>query len=213
MINYNYSLKRSARRSVSVVVKDDNSLIVHAPLKMPLNEIERFLLSKSRWIDGHLRKNDFANGQLADIISYKKIFVSGKAVDLSFGGGNSISADGVHIKSLKCLKKLYVENFGEQFLRLFNEISREFGFTFGSVDFKDYKAKWGCCDRNKNITFNYKLLMLPENLWRYVASHELCHTIYMDHSKGFHALLESVLPSCKTDRKQLKNYSRLTRLY
>ena len=108
MIKYEYSLIRSARRSVSVSIKDDNSLVVHAPLRMSLSEIERFLLSKSGWIDSHLRRNAAENSLLSDIISYNKILVVGVPVKLSMGERNVILSDEVQVKSLKNLKKLYV---------------------------------------------------------------------------------------------------------
>lgn len=213
MIKYEYLLKRSARRSVSVSIKDDNSLIVHAPLRMPTSEIEKFLLSKSKWIDSHLRRNLSESSALSDIVSYKSILFAGVPVKLTIGESNAVLQGEVQVKSLKNLKKLYVDNLGGQFLQLFNDICSENNFNCGSIIFKDYKAKWGCCDRAKNITFNYKLLMLPQNLWRYVAVHELCHTVYMDHSKLFYGLIECILPTYRTDIKQLKSYSRITRLY
>lgn len=213
MIKYEYSLKRSARRSVSVSIKDDNSLVVHAPLRMPIGQIEKFLLSKSGWIDRHLRQNEAKKAVLSDIVSYEGILVAGTKVKLTVGGQNAFLPDGVYVKSFKNLKKLYVDNLGEQFMQIFEVIRREHGFKCGSVDFKDYKAKWGCCDRVGNIVFNYKLLMLPRALWRYVAAHELCHTVHMNHSSEFYGLLETVLPDYKTYAKQLKNYSCITRLY
>lgn len=213
MIKYDYLLKRSARRSVSVIIKDDNSLVVHAPLRMPVGEIEKFLLLKSKWIDRHLQRNLSENSVLADIITYNKILLCGVPVKLTVGERNEMLTDEVQVKSLKHLKKLYVAELGGQFLELFNEICRENNFVYGSVGFKDYKAKWGCCDRQGNIAFNYKLLMLPQNLWRYVAVHELCHTVYMNHSKLFYGLVGRILPTCKSDIKQLKSYSRITRLY
>lgn len=213
MIKYKYSLKRSARRSVSVCVKDDNTLVVHAPLRMPIAEIEKFLLSKSGWIDAHLRRNESKNAALSDIVSYKSILVAGVAVNFTLGDRNAFASDGVCAKSLKSLRKLYVDNLGGSFMRIFEELCRAHNFKCGNVGFKDYKAKWGCCDVAGNITFNYKLLMLPQDIWRYVAAHELCHTVYMDHSKKFYELLARVLPDYKIYRKQLKSYSRITRLY
>ena len=186
MIKYEYTLKRSARRSVSVSIKDDNSLTVHAPLHMTTSEIEKFLLSKSKWIDSHLRRNLSESSVLSDIVSYKSILYAGVSLKLTIGESDGVLSDEIQVRSLKSLKKLYVDNLGGQFLQLFNDICRENNFKCGSVNFKDYKAKWGCCDRSKNITFNYKLLMLPQNLWRYVVVNELCHTVYMDHSKRFY---------------------------
>ena len=147
MIKYEYLLKRSARRSVSVIIKDDNSLVVHAPLRMSVSEIEKFLLSKSAWIDKHLRRHIVENSGLSDIISYKKILVSGVPVKLSVGERNAVLQDEVQVKSLKNLKKLYVDNFGGQFLKLFEEICSENNFTYGSVSFKDYMQNGACCAR------------------------------------------------------------------
>ncbi|MDE6690861.1 MAG: M48 family metallopeptidase [Clostridia bacterium] len=213
MIKYEYSLIRSARRTVSLSIKDDNSLVVHAPLRLPISEIEKFILSKSGWIDRHLHQNEVQNAAFSDVYSYKSILVAGVPVKFEIGERNSFLEDWVCVKSLKSLKKLYVDNLGGQFMQLFEEICREHNFKCGKVGFKDYKSRWGCCDRAGNITFNYKLLMLPQQFWRYVAAHELCHTVYMDHSKMFYCLLERILPDYKTYRKQLKMYPCINRLY
>ncbi len=213
MINYDYTLKRSARRSVSVCVRDDNTITVNAPLRMPIKDIEKFLLSKSGWIELHLRRNESNSEFLSEIISYKKVMVAGKEVPLILGENNAFSEDEVRAKSVKHIKKLFIDNLGGRFLDLFDTICAENNFQCANVEFKDYKSKWGCCDRGGNIIFNYKLLMLPQSLWRYIAVHELCHTVYMNHSKSFYLLVESVLPDYKTCMRQLKLYSRITRLY
>lgn len=213
MVKYDYELKRSARRSIGISIKDDNSIIVRAPLRMPQKDIDKFILSKSKWIDGHLNKNAAKAVALSEIIEYKKILVSGVSLPLFIGGKNLFSPEFVQVKSFKELKKLYVDNLGGAFFKVFNQILNDFNFSCGKVEFKSYKSKWGCCDRAGNIVFNYKLLMLPENLWRYVAVHELCHTVYMNHSKNFYALVGSILPDFKSDVKKLKSYSRITSLY
>lgn len=213
MVKYDYELKRSVRRSVSLCVKDDNSITVNAPLKMPLKDIESFLLSKSGWIESHLLRNEQNNAFLTEILSYQKVLVAGTAVPLAIGANNEFLSGEVRVKAIKNLKKLFTDNLGGRFLEIFNLIKAQNNFRCAKVEFKDYKAKWGCCDRSGNITFNYKLLMLPPDLWWYVAVHELCHTVYMNHSKSFYSLVERVLPNYKTDRNRLKLYSRITRLY
>ena len=40
----------------------------------------------------------------------------------------------------------------------------------------------------------------------YVVVHELCHLVYMDHSKEFWALVEKYIPNCKEIRRRL-NYN------
>lgn len=49
-----YILKRSKRKSISVEISREANVIVRAPLKMTVKDIEAFLNSKSEWIDKHL---------------------------------------------------------------------------------------------------------------------------------------------------------------
>ncbi len=54
MNKYEYVLKRSKRKSISVEISREAKIIVRAPLKMSVKDIEAFLNSKSQWIDKHL---------------------------------------------------------------------------------------------------------------------------------------------------------------
>lgn len=56
MPRYKYELRRSKRKTVSVEISREARIIVRAPLKMKTADIERFLLSKSVWIDSNLEK-------------------------------------------------------------------------------------------------------------------------------------------------------------
>jgi YgjP-like, metallopeptidase domain len=50
---------------------------------------------------------------------------------------------------------------------------------------KSQRTRWASCSAKKNLSLNTKLLFLSPDLVRYVLIHELCHTVYMDHSKEF----------------------------
>ncbi len=54
MTDLKYELRRSKRRTVSVEISREASIIVRASLKMPLRDIDAFLQSKSSWITEHL---------------------------------------------------------------------------------------------------------------------------------------------------------------
>ncbi len=51
-----YTLIRSNRRTLSLQVKSDGSLVVRCPRRYPAREVQRFVESKSRWIQENLRK-------------------------------------------------------------------------------------------------------------------------------------------------------------
>jgi len=47
----NYTLKRSKRKSISVSVSKDLTVVVKAPLKMPKRDIEAFVKKHADWIE------------------------------------------------------------------------------------------------------------------------------------------------------------------
>ena len=208
MIKIKYELIRSDRKTLCISIRD-NKVIVRAPLRMSITKIEDFVRQKSEWIVKQLSKVD----DYKQLSTYKYILVKGEMVPLIVGEKNKITKNGVYVKSFSQIPNLYIDTFGDEFLKLFKEISKSYGLKASSVRFKAYKARWGCCDAKKAIIFNYKLLMLPTDLWRCVIVHELCHTVFMDHSKNFHALAKTVMPSYAVAHKKLKNYSAVTRLY
>ncbi|MGN0815021.1 MAG: M48 family metallopeptidase [Candidatus Coproplasma sp.] len=207
-----YTVKYARRRTISLKIENDGSVIISCPFGTPKSEIDNFILSKRNWIEKHLNSVTQRNAEWADVINYKKILIGGKAYGLKFGNGNIIK-DYIEINNLKSLRKLFIENFSSDFLSLFNSVCENCGLKANSVKFKDYKSMWGCCDGKNNITFNYKLMMLPRNLQIYIIVHELCHTLYHDHSKKFWGCVEKILPDYKQRIRQMKEYSFITRIY
>lgn len=68
-------------------------------------------------------------------------------------------------------------------------ISRELALPFQGISIRQQKTIWGSCSIRKTISLNSKLLFLPPALVKYVLIHELCHTIHLNHSRDFWALV------------------------
>lgn len=207
-MNFGYEIIRSQRKTLCVSIAD-GKVTVRAPLAISAEKIESFVRQKSHWIEKHLENDP----QTADVVSLKKIYARGVLLPLSVGGENKITESSVSVSSPKCLKRLYISEFAKEFSDMLNAISDASGLKAASVSFKAYRSRWGCCDNSGAITFNYKLLMLPTELWKCVIVHELCHTRVMNHSAAFYALAVSVMPDYATVHKGLKRYSYVCRLY
>jgi len=82
------------------------------------------------------------------------------------------------------------------------------GFKFGRVLVKSQRTRWGSCSRRKTISLNLKLLFIPQDLAQYVLIHELCHTVHLNHSQKFWALLTRHEPDCKNKEKELRSAGR-----
>lgn len=49
-------IKRSNRRTVSLQVGINGEIVVHAPLKMPVNDIEAFVKKNEKWLENAIEK-------------------------------------------------------------------------------------------------------------------------------------------------------------
>ncbi|WNZ23965.1 DUF45 domain-containing protein [Leptolyngbya sp. NK1-12] len=69
------------------------------------------------------------------------------------------------------------------------QTSQDVVLPFNRAAVRGQKTLWASCSIKANISLNYKLLFLPPHLVRYVFIHELCHTVHLNHSRKFWALV------------------------
>jgi predicted metal-dependent hydrolase len=63
--------------------------------------------------------------------------------------------------------------------------AKEIGVTPAGVSVRNFKARWGSCDKKGQVVFNWNIIKAPHGVVDYVVVHELCHLIYPNHSKDF----------------------------
>ncbi len=68
------------------------------------------------------------------------------------------------------------------------------GVTYTAITIRDQRTRWGSCSRTGALSFNWRLLLAPEDVLDYVIWHEVCHLRVMDHSPRFWALVASRCP-------------------
>jgi predicted metal-dependent hydrolase len=83
-------------------------------------------------------------------------------------------------------------------------VSDETGLTFSATTIRAQKTRWGSCSRDRRITLNRGLLFLPPSLVRYLMVHELCHTVHMNHSRRYWALVARHEPGYKALEQALR---------
>ena len=78
------------------------------------------------------------------------------------------------------------------------------GVSYGTVTIREQKTRWGSCSAKGNLNFNWKLVLMPQEILDYVVVHELAHRIQMNHSAAFWAEVGKILPDYKERRQWLK---------
>ena len=69
-------------------------------------------------------------------------------------------------------------------------LAKKHGFRYSRCTVRDVQSRWGSCTSHGSINLNIRLSMLPDRLIDYVLLHELCHTVEMNHSERFWALMD-----------------------
>lgn len=65
------------------------------------------------------------------------------------------------------------------------ELARAAGVTVSSVSIGDPVSRWGSCSSSGSIRYNWRLILAPPELLRFVVTHEVAHRLHMDHSPAF----------------------------
>lgn len=79
-----------------------------------------------------------------------------------------------------------------------------YGFSHGNISVRDQSSRWGSCSGKGNLSFNWKLLLLPEPMADYVVVHELCHLKEFNHSPRFWELVERAIPDARRIARELR---------
>ena len=70
------------------------------------------------------------------------------------------------------------------------------------------RTKWGNCSGLHNLSFNWRLIMAPDFVMRYLVTHEAVHLAVPDHSQRFWLTVQSLCPDMERAKQWLSANSR-----
>ncbi len=87
------------------------------------------------------------------------------------------------------------------------ELATRYRLKYGKVTIRAARTKWGSCTARGDISLSLYLMTLPEHLRDYIIIHELCHTVHLNHSPRFHALVNELTGGRERElAKELRQY-------
>jgi predicted metal-dependent hydrolase len=75
---------------------------------------------------------------------------------------------------------------------------------FNRIIIRDQKRRWGSCSANGTLSFNWRLMLGPGSVARYLVAHELSHRAHPDHSRRFWAKVGELCPDFREQERWLK---------
>lgn len=209
---------RSDRRTASLYVLPNATVLVKAPLKMSDTTIQAFVKEHSDWIEKRLAVLN--QGPIAPVRDYKEgeqFFYLGKIYSLTIGNYGAISAkdDKLQFPSVlsfrikKELDSWYIARAKKIITELAQKYAMDMQVTYQSISFSDTKSRWGACTHDNHLQFNWRLVMAPMLVIIYVVTHELSHIDEKNHSADFWRRVRRYNPSYVQSRKWLKTHGNL----
>ncbi len=68
------------------------------------------------------------------------------------------------------------------------EIASRAGVSVRSVGIGDASSRWGSCSASGAIRYNWRLILAPPEVRRWVVAHEVAHRVHMNHGAAFKTL-------------------------
>lgn len=222
MITPDY-IERSNRKTLSLSVLKDGSVVVKAPIRMRDEVIIKFVEDKQEWIKSKLFLVNKTINKFEDVVSYKSFLLYGNKYTLLASDVKRIETnDKFQIvfpqktepeKILKLIKSWYKKVAKQVLQDRLEYIESRIKLKSMIMKIGDSKGRWGSCNSKGVINLNFRVIMLPPAIIDYVIVHELCHLVEMNHSKNFWKLVESFLPNVDNLKAEIKEYSFLLTLF
>lgn len=210
-----YTIERSHRRTISLSIKPDGSIVIKAPHLVPKLIIDQFVSKNQDWIDRRLDKLAASPVKRTGTYSDGDIFLYlGKEVRLRFGNYTAIKVVGdelqfpigLQFRIKKELEAWYVSQGKTLITKQLEKYAREMDAEYTALMFSDTRSKWGSCSHDNRLQFSWRLIMAPILVMNYVIVHELTHTTEKNHSRDFWKRVEKYNPSYRQSRKWLKDH-------
>jgi predicted metal-dependent hydrolase len=70
----------------------------------------------------------------------------------------------------------------------------ELGVAVKRVSVRDQSSRWGSCSNTGVLSFSWRLVLAPSFVLDYLAAHEVCHLVELNHSPRFWRLVKRIYP-------------------
>ncbi len=211
-----YTLIKSKRRTISIMIDKDANVIVKAPVAVSQKYIDEYVASKKSWIEKNVKRMS-ENAILRQPKEYtggEVFMIFGKEYTMCISSVDDeikIVEDRIFFPSdflddpKQHMVDWYLGIAKKYIIKRAEQIAQQTNLKPNKIKITKADKRWGSCSSKKNINFSYKLVMANEHAIDYVIIHELAHLLHMNHSRQFWATVGSLMPDYKQHKKYLKD--------
>jgi len=212
-----YQIVYSNRKTLSIIVERDRSILVRAPRHMSAEEIQQLVDEKKLWL---LEKINHPQKYPPEPV--KKEFVTGETI-LYLGRNYRLEltdedSDAIRFESYfyisrhqkaragELFRAWYMQRAHEKLLPRIRHFAQSLGVTYNRLLISDLKYRWASCTPKNNLNFNWRILKAPMFVVDYLIVHELAHLIEPSHSSAFWNVVAVQIPGYERPKTWLREF-------
>ncbi len=219
-----YILTRKKVKNINLRVKEDGSVCVSAPNRVPLKFLDDFVKSRYEFISSARERfsnaehkklcyDTLSSGDTVSLLGQNMTIAVEYGDDCVYPDKNRLVVRTTDTENADYIRKMLKDFFYNSTVSLFKALNDEVSklyyekYSIKSVPIKirKMKSRWGSCHVTDGfIVMNERLIHYPIEAVRYVFIHEYAHFIHADHSKSFYSVVAEFMPDYKKAANFLK---------
>lgn len=218
---YRYDLIMQDRKTLSLTVRPDLSIVLKCPCSIENERVESFLKKKWFWLGKQLSffrkyqrrtyRKEYVSGEgflylgkqyklLVKKAEEDKVSVTKRLLTVRTTRG---VLDGKYTRIL--LNEWYDKKTHQIFHDRYDQMKSRFEYkTMPELAIREMQKRWGSFLCKGTIILNPKLIHTSRDCIDYVIAHELCHVRYKNHDKNFYKLLKTQYPKWEKTKDKLE---------
>jgi hypothetical protein len=208
---------RTKRKTLALIVEQDGSLTVRAPLHTSQAAIEGFVRTNQDWIRRrqdqarrtYLPPHRYAEGESFLYLGkrYPLKYVDHQRQPLVLKEGFLLDKKWV-VRAEEAFTAWYKRQARSEIEERLDRTASQLGLRYKKLRISSARTRWGSCSSRGTLSFTWRLVMAPPEIVQYVIVHELVHLQAPNHSPQFWARVRQIMPDFAQHRRWLTQHGK-----
>jgi predicted metal-dependent hydrolase len=218
-------VRKPRQRSVSVRVRPSGLVRVTCSKSTKVTEIQNFLLANKSWVEQSQKSFSALRERYPQkrFFSGERYIFQGREIHLATGALAKEGRPRFYFKNdflifshdlekyspqeLKnWLRSAYKSQAKKMLKKWVEQVSLEMDLRPTALSYRSQRTRWGSCSSEGKVSLNWRLIVAPPEVARYVVVHELAHLKHPDHSREFWSLVRAHCLEFKQHKKWLETH-------
>ncbi|MEO8354300.1 MAG: SprT family zinc-dependent metalloprotease, partial [Chloroflexota bacterium] len=173
----------SKRKTLALIIRNDGSLVVRAPLRASEPTIREFVEKHAAWIRRKQAEvlpmvpsapRRYIPGELFTYLGnmYPLEIVNGQKKLLLLDGSFRL-AESAHDNAARVFERWYRDRARRILTERVTFYAGQYDFHYRKIGITSARTRWGSCSADGSLNFSWRLIMAPMQAVEYVVIHEL----------------------------------------